>query len=76
MCVCVCVLPMVVMTVPAKKKAELKSHRLLWLVNVPAGFTPERIADTTCWGIKQEERFGGSGCGYKRNQPQKRFYSQ
>lgn len=46
--VCVCVLPIVVMTVPAKKKAELRSHRLLWLVKVPAGFTPERIAETTC----------------------------
>lgn len=56
-CVCVvhvCAPPMVVMTVPAKKKAELRSHRLLWLVSVPAGFTPERIADTTCWRGKRE----------------------
>ncbi|TNN60823.1 hypothetical protein EYF80_028993 [Liparis tanakae] len=40
---------MVVMTVPAKKKAELRSHRLLWAVRFPAGLIPERIADTTCW---------------------------
>lgn len=53
---CVCVLPMVVITVPAKKKAELRSHRLLWLVRVPAGFTPDRIADTTCWCRKQREK--------------------
>lgn len=45
---------MVVMTVPAKKKAELRSHRLLWLVKVPAGFTPERIAETTCWKGKAD----------------------
>lgn len=51
-CICahvsVCNLPIVVMTVPAKKKAELRSHRLLWLLKVPAGFTPDRIAATTC----------------------------
>lgn len=55
-CVCVCVSPIVVMTVPAKKKAELRSHRLLWLISVPAGFTPERMADMTCWKVNEGDK--------------------
>lgn len=43
-------LPMVVMTVPAKKKELPRSHRLVSLEGVPTGLTPALIADTTCCG--------------------------
>lgn len=39
---------MVVITVPAKKKELLRSHKLLWLDEFPEGFTPARNAETTC----------------------------
>lgn len=41
-------LPIVVITVPAKKKEELRSQRLVWLDTFPDGFTPARTAETSC----------------------------
>lgn len=46
---------MVVMTVPAKKKEELTSHRLVWLKEFPEGFTPALTAETTCCREEGEE---------------------
>lgn len=45
-------LPIVVITVPAKKKDELMSQRLVWLNEFSDGFTPARTAETTCWSRK------------------------
>lgn len=44
----VCVIPIVVITVPAKKKELLRSHKLVTLDEFPEGFTPVRMADITC----------------------------
>lgn len=48
-------LPMVVITVPAKKKEELMSQRLVLLDEFPEGFTPSRIAITTCCRRKKKK---------------------
>lgn len=37
-----------VITVPAKKKELLRSHKLVTLDEFPEGFTPARMADITC----------------------------
>ena len=47
---------MVVMTVPAKKKELPRSHRLDSLEGMPDGLTPALIADTTCYGRKENNR--------------------
>lgn len=54
--------PIVVITVPAKKKEELMSHRLVWLKEFPEGFTPALTADTTCC------RDGGKSTDQKNDQ--------
>lgn len=48
-----CVLPMVVITVPAKKKELPKSQWLIWVDVFPKGMIPAFIAATTCWKFKK-----------------------
>lgn len=51
----VCVIPIVVITVPAKKKELLRSHKLVTLDDFPEGFTPARMADITCCNQRTRE---------------------
>lgn len=48
-----CVLPMVVITVPAKKKELPKSQWLIWADVFPKGMIPAFIAATTCCKFKK-----------------------
>lgn len=49
-----CLLPMVVITVPAKKKELPKSQWLIWLEVFPNGIIPAFIAATICCKFKKK----------------------
>lgn len=64
-----CLLPMVVITVPAKKKELPKSQWLIWLEVFPKGIIPAFIAATICCKFKKKfisthESHGGINTAY------------